>query len=158
MLLTHDLIIQSNNLFEKEEIRNYRTSNVYLRDLDTLEPFLVRTPPSHEEVPPLMDNLIKKTNEQLSSGVILESITKFFADFLYIHPFTDSNGKTARYLTNSLLNNFGLNFIQFKQSYEAYILSLEMVHQNSDYSFLQSYFEGLIHFDQSNLVIHFKDL
>lgn len=64
------------------------------------------TCPSHTMVPTLMDNLFNWINEMKDTinPLILSSI--FHYEFLFIHPFSDGNGRTARLWQTAILSNW----------------------------------------------------
>jgi Fic family protein len=69
----------------------------------------VYLPPDHQDVPELMDNLIKYIHDNFNEidPLILAGI--FHKQFVIIHPFIDGNGRTARLVTKVVLALLGIN-------------------------------------------------
>ena len=67
--------------------------------------------PSHKLVPNLMDNLFIWMNEAKNkiNPLILSSV--FHYEFVFIHPFSDGNGRTARIWQTALLSNWEKAFV-----------------------------------------------
>jgi len=70
---------------------------------------VVYLPPDHQDVPPLMKELVEfaQNNKGLIDPLIISGI--FHKQFVVIHPFMDGNGRTARLSTKVLLADLGLN-------------------------------------------------
>ena len=62
--------------------------------------------PPHEQVPELMGNLFDWLNKEKNNinPLILSSI--FHYEFVFIHPFSDGNGRTARYWQSAILSHW----------------------------------------------------
>lgn len=62
--------------------------------------------PPHEQVPELMGNLFDWLNKEKDniSPLILSSV--FHYEFVFIHPFSDGNGRTARYWQSAILSHW----------------------------------------------------
>lgn len=69
----------------------------------------VFTPPSPEETPSLMGNLLWQFGECARDPLVdrLLLTFAFINDFLCLHPYNDGNGRTSRLLTTFLLLKFG---------------------------------------------------
>jgi Fic family protein len=65
------------------------------------------TPPNARIVPELMDDLITYTNAQYDLINIIHLATIFHHRLVWIHPFVDGNGRTARLAMNLLLMRAG---------------------------------------------------
>ena len=80
----------------KEEAGNYRKSNVIINGSS-------HRPPVVAEVLPLMNELVRywKLNEKKMNPVQLAAIIHH--KLVYIHPFTDGNGRTARAIMDLIL-------------------------------------------------------
>lgn len=84
-----------------------RTEPVFVND-----PRIRKTiywPPDHQDVKPLMEDLINHLNTHNRSidPLILAGI--FHKQFVIIHPFVDGNGRTARLAAKAILAAMGLN-------------------------------------------------
>jgi len=82
-------------------------------------------PPHYSRVPEMIRNLCDDLQERLRHVSLPKFQEKFLADvislfawfqhrFVWIHPFNDYNGRTARLLTNLLLLNLGLPVLEIK--------------------------------------------
>jgi len=88
--------------------------------------FSEKEAPSYFKINELVINLCLDLNEQIkhlpieTSGKYLSEIIKLLAQFqhrfVFIHPFNDYSGRTARLLTTLLLLNFRLPLIEIKSS------------------------------------------
>jgi len=78
----------------------YRNSNVIITGSD-------HTPPDASVVPSLMGDLVKWTNENKNKLNPLELSAIIHHKFVFIHPFFDGNGRTARLLMNVILMQQG---------------------------------------------------
>lgn len=102
-------IITNGTLEEEDQSDTYRSSSVQV--VDSKYSVIYRAP-GHEKVKGLMEELIKYINSDTSENVFIKaSIIHFY--FVYIHPFSDGNGRTARALTYMYLINSGYEFFKF---------------------------------------------
>lgn len=94
--------------------------------------------PSEKIVPELMDNLfiwLNKVKDEINP-LILSSI--FHYEFLYIHPFTDGNGRMARLWQNVILSKWKEIFkyvpieTQIKKYQEEYYTVISKSHKNGN--------------------------
>lgn len=93
-----------------EENTGYRKNQNYVRSLDEV----IYEPPEFKEVPKMMNELITFINDD--SDEILHPLVKALVlhfYFVYIHPFNDGNGRTARALTYMYLLKNGYHFFKF---------------------------------------------
>ncbi|MEO6037244.1 MAG: Fic family protein [Saprospiraceae bacterium] len=97
MLRVHGLVLQK---IEKEFAGRYRNSGVRISGANF-------TPPNALQVDALMEDLIQWVQEEsrLLNPIVKASI--FHHRFVWIHPFFDGNGRTARLLFNLLLMKAG---------------------------------------------------
>ena len=89
----HQLVVQDT---EKEWAGRYRNSNVIIAGAE-------HTPPDALEVPSLMEDLVNWLKENRKKMNIIEFAALFHHQLVYIHPFFDGNGRTARIAMNLLL-------------------------------------------------------
>ena len=89
----HELVVRET---DQEWAGSYRTSNVVIGGSD-------HTPPDAIEVPGLMRDLIDWLSDQRKILPIIELAALFHHKLVYIHPFFDGNGRTARLMMNVLL-------------------------------------------------------
>lgn len=93
----HQLVVRET---EKEWAGKYRMGSVMIGGAD-------HTPPDAVDVPRQMDGLIRwlRKNEKQLHPVELAAL--FHHMFVYIHPFFDGNGRTARLVMNVILMRYG---------------------------------------------------
>lgn len=93
----HQLVLKN---IDNENAGRYRMINVGISGSQ-------HTPPNFAIVPEKMEQLIKWY--QLNKNILhpVELAARLHFQFVYIHPFTDGNGRTARLLMNLLLMGFG---------------------------------------------------
>ncbi len=97
ILAVHALVLQK---IEKEFNGRYRTSGVRISGANFL-------PPNALKIPDLMEDLVNWANlESLKLHPIIKA-TIFHHRFVWIHPFFDGNGRTARLLFNIILMKEG---------------------------------------------------
>lgn len=85
----------------------YRKIQNYIVDSRTEE--IVYTPPSAQDVPPMMAALVTWLNEEMEMNPILVAgIAQF--QLVHIHPFLNGNGRTARLLSTLCLYRRGYDF------------------------------------------------
>ncbi len=94
---------------DADEAQNaYRSGKVFVR---SGRGELVYTAPEAEKVPGMMASLVDfLANDQLSP-LIKACVAHFY--FVYVHPFSDGNGRTARTLSYMLLLQAGYDFFRF---------------------------------------------
>lgn len=91
----------------------YRDGEVYISSLDRV----VHTPAPHTEIDFYMSSLFKFMNHADLNDIYKGIISHFY--FVYIHPFCDGNGRTARILQNYCLYQggyLGVRKIRISQS------------------------------------------
>lgn len=93
----HHIIVQETG---EEQAGQYRAANVYIAGA-------THTPPDAFAIPALMEQLmawLKRSEKRLSP---IERAALFHHKLVFIHPFFDGNGRTARLAMNLLLMNAG---------------------------------------------------
>ena len=70
---------------------------------------VVYLPPDHQDVPALMEELIRFVQAHINQLDPLILAGLFHKQFVIVHPFTDGNGRTTRLATKRLLAGLGLN-------------------------------------------------
>ncbi len=93
----HQLVMRE---MDKEWTGKYRNSNVIIGGAD-------HTPPDALDVPIEMKNLIKWLKQNRKKLHIIELAALLHHKLVYIHPFFDGNGRTARLVMNLLLMQAG---------------------------------------------------
>jgi len=68
------------------------------------------TPPPAQKIPTMIDQLLQTLSQNPDELRPIELAAYFHHKFVYIHPFIDGNGRTARLLTNTILMRSGYPF------------------------------------------------
>lgn len=97
----HQLIVQET---DKEWAGRYRNSNVIIGGAE-------HTPPDVLDVPRKMQELVKWIVKNKKNFHIIELSSLLHHKLVYIHPFFDGNGRTARILMNLLLMQNGFPLV-----------------------------------------------
>jgi Fic family protein len=105
LLKIHRFVIK--DLADPANTGRLRREPVFVSDPGAGKP--VYLPPDHQDVPGLIDDLIKfaADNKGYLDPLIVAGIVH--KQFVIIHPFLDGNGRTARLATKILLAHMGLN-------------------------------------------------
>lgn len=112
--ITKETIFQIYSLVTKDTLEEPAASDRY-RD----EPAFVRsqrgeivhTAPRAEQVPQMMDALVAFIADSELSPLIKACVAHFY--FVYVHPFIDGNGRTARALSYMILLQAGYDFFRY---------------------------------------------
>lgn len=150
--LNQELLIQIHHILtegtlKKEDITDgYRNDKVYVADHNLTEP--VFTPPNHELVSPMMNDLFNFINDSSSENFIQPLVKSFIIHFYigYVHPFFDGNGRVARAISYMFLLKQGYDFFKFfsissiinkdrKRYYKAF---LDSEHSDNDLTYFIS--------------------
>lgn len=112
--ITEDLIVEVFKIVTKgtleEEEFSYRKNQNFVRNIQEI----VYEPPKFDEVPEMMKSLvafIEDDTDERIHPIVKAFIIHFY--FVYIHPFNDGNGRTARALTYMYLLRNGYHFFKF---------------------------------------------
>jgi Fic family protein len=97
VLDVHALVVQN---IEKEFAGRYRNAGVRIAGANFV-------PPNVLKIDVLMDELISWANDETEELQAIVKATVFHHRFVWIHPFFDGNGRTARLLTNLFLMKDG---------------------------------------------------
>lgn len=89
------------------QVSGYRTEGVIVGNSEGV----VYTPPSAERVPEMMRALIEFISKSELHPILKACIAHFY--FVYIHPFADGNGRTARALSYMMLLQAGYDFFRY---------------------------------------------
>ena len=90
-----------------ETVNGFRTVPVYVTGREGV----VYTPPAAEQVPGMVDDLLKFIGTSELHPLFKACIAHFY--FVYVHPFTDGNGRTARALSYMMLLQTGYDFFRY---------------------------------------------
>lgn len=88
-------------------VAGYRAGPVYVTGREGV----VYTPPAAEQVPEMMGRLIRFIRESELHPLLKACAAHFY--FVYVHPFPDGNGRTARALSYMLLLKAGYDFFRY---------------------------------------------
>ena len=91
----------------ENEPSGYRFAPVYINDQNGV----VYTPPPAEMIPEMMNRLINFIQKSELHPVLKACIAHFY--FVYVHPFSDGNGRTARALSYMMLLQSGYDFFRY---------------------------------------------
>jgi len=126
------------------DIGHIRQKPVVIRDPRDVNS-VVFMPPNHDDVPVLLDDLIKFTDKNIDEldPILLAGI--FHKRAVLIHPFMDGNGRSTRLMTTAILGMTGLDvfpIFAFESYYNRNVTKyFQMVGENGDY------YEGKDSFD-----------
>ncbi|MGL4980956.1 MAG: Fic family protein, partial [Fusobacteriaceae bacterium] len=109
LLLELYKIIVKETLEEEDITERYRTGDVFIKNE---RDEIIYKAPNCEQVPEMMKELLEYANTKTDEDIFIKaSIIHFY--FVYIHPFFDGNGRTARALTYMFLIKSGYEFFRF---------------------------------------------
>lgn len=97
----HSLVVRET---EKEEAGLYRTTNVIITGSD-------HTPPDVSEILPAMSDFINWIRVNIKKLHVVELAALMHHKLVYIHPFTDGNGRAARLVMNLVLMKAGFPLV-----------------------------------------------
>lgn len=123
----HSLVLEN---IESEFAGRYRNGQVRILGANFI-------PPNYLKVNSLMKELVAYTNDNPDGLEQVELIAKFHHKFVWIHPFFDGNGRTARLLMNLLFLKAGYPpAIVLKNNREKYYRSLNQANNGSYNEFI----------------------
>lgn len=91
----------------EEQVEGYRQGSVFVTGREGV----VYTPPKAADVPSMMEALVSFIQESELHPILKACIAHFY--FVYIHPFADGNGRTARALSYMMLLQAGYDFFRY---------------------------------------------
>lgn len=94
----------------EEDEKEYRKNQNFVRSMEET----VYIPPKFEEVPQMMKDLVKFINDDRDENLhpLVKAVIIHFY-FVYVHPFNDGNGRTARAISYMYLLKNGYGFFKF---------------------------------------------
>lgn len=141
----HQLVMSET---DREWAGKYRNSDVFIAGSD-------HKPPNALEVPILIRNAIKWLNQNTRKIHPVELSALFHHKLVYIHPFFDGNGRTARLVTNLLLMQAGYPLVVIlKNDRKKYYQVLSKADKNDYVSLVCFMAQGV----QRSLDIYLKTL
>ena len=96
ILELHRIVVDNLNHESDDHVSGFRNKDVIITNSH-------HTPPSHYDVADLMRELIKYINTTTNNQDELLKLTLTHHRFVWIHPFSNGNGRTARLLTYAML-------------------------------------------------------
>ncbi len=109
-------------------LAGYRNRPVFIRGSE-------HVPPPHEAVPELLDTLFSLIAAEPSAGV--QAVLGHFL-FVYIHPYSDGNGRIGRFILNTLLASGGYPWtvirVEHRKAYMAALENASVRHDISDFT------------------------
>jgi hypothetical protein len=109
-------------------LAGYRNRPVFIRGSE-------HVPPPYESVPELLDTLFALLAAESSAGV--QAVLGHFL-FVYIHPYSDGNGRIGRFILNSFLASGGYPWtvirVEHRQAYMAALENALVRHDISDFT------------------------
>lgn len=91
----------------EEQVTGYRTGKVFVMSREEV----IYQPPEAKMVPEMMAALIDFIHSSELHPVLKACIAHFY--FVYVHPFGDGNGRTARALSYMMLQQSGYEFFRY---------------------------------------------
>lgn len=119
---------------------------------------IIYVAPNSLLVPSLMKSLFEYVKNSNDNLLILAAVFHYY--FVYIHPFTDGNGRMARFWVSLILISYNNNFefipieeeIYFNQ--EKYYLSIEESHNNSNANSFIKFLLNAINISLNNVIMN----
>ncbi len=148
--LSHLHGLTMNNLLMEDQIGRYRRKQVIVKGAGESANKIVFRPPVSVEVPYLIEDFFKWLNHSDSKKIhpiFRAAITHY--QLVYVHPFIEGNGRTARAMTTLVLYASGYDFKRFfsieeyfDEDVESYYSALQSVQQTekSDMTYWLEYF------------------
>lgn len=82
-------------------------------------------------------------DKYLDKNDLITDIAKVHGEFLFIHPFREGNGRTARILANLMCRKQGYKPLKFnKEDFETYIRAIQMV-ADKNYALMIDYIRSI---------------
>ncbi|MHB1679243.1 MAG: Fic family protein [bacterium] len=134
--ITEDNILQIHKLvlsgIDDENAGKYRQEVVFISGTEY-------APPSYKKVPELISMFIEKLNKQGNEHTIIKA-ADMHAEFESIHPFTDGNGRTGRFILSlELIKNGYSPFIVYPVKQLNYINSLRVYNSKNDITEIRNF-------------------
>lgn len=115
-------------------------------------------PPSHEDVPVLMYELVAWFHSVAAKELPVPVKAAVFAyQLVTIHPFNDGNGRSARAMANYVLMQNGYDLRGFYSVEEYYASDLEMYYENLQMGLPVNYYDGRNDPDLSPWILFFLE-
>lgn len=127
ILKVHSLVVEN---IESEFAGRFRNGQVRILGANFI-------PPNFVKIPSLVKELVSYVNHNPDKLDSVELVAKFHHRFVWIHPFFDGNGRTARLLMNLILMKFGYPpAIILKNNHKQYYRSLNLANKGDYKAFV----------------------
>lgn len=97
-------------------------------------------PPEYNEVEELLDELVKYVHESDDHPIIKAALVHY--QLVTIHPFEDGNGRTARLMSQYILDYYGYNFKNLGSLEEYYMFNQDEYYESLQMNLPVLYYEG----------------
>lgn len=115
-------------LLPAHALAGYRNRPVFIRGSE-------HVPPPHEALPELLDTLFELLAAEPSAGV--QAVLGHFL-FVYIHPYSDGNGRIGRFILNAMLASGGYSWtvirVEQRRAYMGALENASVRHDINDFS------------------------
>ncbi|MDA8272208.1 MAG: Fic family protein [Deltaproteobacteria bacterium] len=129
ILECHRLVLSK---IDNETAGKYRKEPVFITGTEF-------APPPYGKIPDLMEKFIKKLNDKPKEHSVTKAAV-LHAEFESIHPFTDGNGRTGRFITSlELIKDGYVPFIVYPVQRVNYINSLKTYQNKGDSSEIRKF-------------------
>lgn len=127
------------SIIQLADISGYRNSQVYIRNS-------FHVPPPKEAIMDAMETFFRFLQEEEEASV--RAVLGHYI-FVYIHPYMDGNGRTARFILNTMLASGGYpwTIVQVKNR-KQYIDALETAHTKGDINDFTRYIIDELHYSE----------
>ncbi len=142
----------------EEQVTGYRTGKVYVMGREQV----VYTPPAPEQVPQMMASLVRFIQQSELHPVLKACIAHFY--FVYIHPFGDGNGRTARALSYMMLlqssyeffRYFSISSLMAKERGKYYQAILNVEESDGDMTYFIDFYSSMLSRSVAEMEKHLK--
>ena len=140
MILETQKIIVTGESKEKIGIRGAMPPGVIFGVFDAKTGKAEYIPPEHTDIVPLLNELIEYVSKSDDHPVIKAAIVHY--QIVTIHPFEDGNGRTARILSNYILEYYGYGFKNLGSLEEYFAYDTEEYYNSLQMGLPALYYQG----------------
>ena len=140
LILETQKIIVTGESKEKIGIRGAMPPGVIFGVFDAKTGKAEYIPPEHTDIVPLLDELIEYVSKSDDHPVIKAAIVHY--QIVTIHPFEDGNGRTARILSNYILEYYGYGFNNLGSLEEYFAYDTEEYYNSLQMGLPALYYQG----------------
>lgn len=110
-------------------------------------------PPMSDDIPSLLDELIEYVNQSDDHPLIKSAIVHY--QIVTIHPFEDGNGRTARILSDYILDYYGYGFNQIGSLEEYFAYDVDEYYRSLQMNLPPLYYDGRDNPPHPEIWIHY---